>query len=648
MKYETLFTPLNIGSLMIKNRGVMSPMATDLADTNGNATRRSIAYYEERAKGGIGLIITEYTGVDHIDSIPSIHNFRMAEDRNIKPAEELTNAVHAYGAKIFAQLHHAGATSKSANTGRQNLSPSGVPMVPGGEMPVAMTLEDIERVQRKFVNAAVRCKKAGFDGVELHGAHSYLIAQFFSKYYNQRTDMYGGSVENRCRFVVDIIKAIRKKLGNYPLTVRISGDEMTKQEGFLTLEDGLEIGKYLAGQGIDALNVSNGSAWNANANCDPYSHVPGWKRDVAKAFKDALDIPIIATNTIKTPDFAESLLKDGVSDFVGLGRSQFADPEFMNKAKKEQADKINRCIGCMYCRERLQIQGLPVQCSVNPRLGREYAYNWKDLQKDGQDQTVVVIGGGPAGMEAAIILKKRGFAVTLLEQSDSLGGTMKIAKIPPYKGNLPMMYQTMENELRSLGVNILLNTKATVEAVEKISPVGVFIAVGSFPIIPYSIPGIEEAVLAEDVISGNATSGKTAVLIGSGLTGLECADVILGKGIELTIVEQNPVLGQGIFPVLFNDTYGRIKPHAPTELTSYRLEQVLDHGVELVHIKTKETKVVEADTVILSLGTRPQPEVVEEFEKAGFNTIAVGSAEIPGRIVGAVQSAFYKAWVFQP
>ena len=224
MAYKKLFEPGRIGGLTIRNRAVMSPMGTDLADIRGNATPRLIAYYTERAKGGIGLIINEYTGVDDVDSIPTQHNLRMAQDYNVQEAEELTRSVHAYGAKIFAQLHHGGATSKSAFTGRQNLSPSGVPMAPGGEVPREMTLEDIKRVQEKFIAAAIRCKKAGYDGVELHGAHSYLIAQFFSKYYNRRTDAYGGSLENRCRFIDEIIAGIRAKLGRYPISVRICGD----------------------------------------------------------------------------------------------------------------------------------------------------------------------------------------------------------------------------------------------------------------------------------------------------------------------------------------------------------------------------------------------------------------------------------------
>ena len=647
MAYEKLFEPGRIGGLTIRNRAVMSPMGTDLADIRGNATPRLIAYYTERAKGGIGLIINEYTGVDDVDSIPTQHNLRMAQDYNVQEAEELTRSVHAYGAKIFAQLHHGGATSKSAFTGRQNLSPSGVPMAPGGEVPREMTLEDIQRVQEKFIAAAVRCKKAGYDGVELHGAHSYLIAQFFSKYYNRRTDEYGGSLENRCRFIDEIIAGIRAKLGRYPISVRICGDEMTDEPGFLTLADGLEIGRHLEAQGIDCINISNGSSWNGNANCEPFSYTPGWKKHVAKAFKEALSIPVIATNTIKDPDFAESLLEEGVSDFVALGRSQFADPEFMNKAKAGRPETIRQCIGCMYCRERLLGNAMPVECSLNPRLGREYRYRWQDLQKNGNGRPVVVVGGGPGGLECAIILAKRGFDVTLLEKGDALGGTLNIAKLPPHKANLQGVTDVLAQEARELGVTIRLNTEATPETVAALHPVGVFLAAGAPPVAPGSIPGIGKAVLAEDVILGKVPCTGKAVLIGTGLTGLECAEMILEQGHGLAMVEMNPAVGQGIFGVVFHDIYSRIKPYNPEVYTGHKLTAVTDTGVTVEDTATGETKAIAADTVVLAMGTHSQEALEASFREAGLNAILVGSAGTPGRIAGAIRDGFEKAWGFE-
>ncbi|MDY5612915.1 oxidoreductase [Dysosmobacter sp.] len=647
MAYEKLFEKGRIGPLTIRNRAVMSPMGTDFADTNGNASPRLIAYYAERAKGGIGLIINEYTGVDDVDSIPTQHNLRMAQDYNVKAAEELTRTVHRYGAKIFAQLHHGGATSKSAFTGRQNLSPSGIPMTPAGEVPREMTLEDIRRVQDKFVAAAVRCKKAGYDGVELHAAHGYLMTQFLSAYYNHRTDQYGGSLENRCRFIDEVIAGIREKLGNYPISVRICGDEMTDHPGFWNLEGGLAIARHLEAQGIDCINISNGSSWNGNANCEPFSYTPGWKKHVAKAFKEALSIPVIATNTVKDPDFAEQLLEEGVSDFVALGRSQFADPEFMNKAKAGRPETIRKCISCMYCRERLLGGAMPVECSLNPRLGAEYRYRWQDLQKNGAGRPVVVVGGGPGGLECAIILAKRGFAVTLLEKGDTLGGTLNIAKLPPFKANIQGTIDVLALEARENGVDIRLNTEATPDLVKSMNPVGVFLAVGAPPLVPKSIPGIEKAVLAEDVILGKALCGPTAILVGTGLTGLECAEMVLEHGHKLTMVEMNPAVGQGIYNVVFNDIMSRITPHAPEVLTSHKLTAVTESGAEVTDLTTGETKSLSADTVILALGTHDQEAMLEAYEQLGLNTVLVGSAEVPGRIAGAIRGGFEKAWVFE-
>ena len=262
MTYEHLFRPGTIGSLRLKNRAVMMPMATEMADRFGLPTDRQIKYYQARAKGGAALIIHEYTGVDDVDSIPAPHTLRVAQDYHIPALEKLTDAVHLYDCKIVAQLHHGGATANPALTGRQNIAPSAVPIAEGRPMPREMTLEDIRRVQGKFIAAAVRCQKAGYDGVELHGAHGYLIAQFFSKYYNRRTDEYGGSAENRCRFLTEIIAGIREKLGRFPILVRMCGDEMTPIEGFLSLEEGIEIARVLEGAGIDAINISNGSSRN--------------------------------------------------------------------------------------------------------------------------------------------------------------------------------------------------------------------------------------------------------------------------------------------------------------------------------------------------------------------------------------------------
>ena len=682
MAYEKLFEPGRIGTMTIKNRGVMAPMGSNLAGNDGNATDRQIKYYQERAKGGIGLIINEYTGVDDVDSMPSVNYYRVAGDQNIAAAEALVDAVHMYDCRIVAQLHHAGSTSNPAYTGRDNIAPSAVPIADGKPMPREMTLEDIRRVQGKFIDAAVRCHKAGYDGVELHGAHGYLLTQFFNGYYNRRTDEYGGSVENRCRFIAEIIAGIREKLGpKYPILVRMCGDEMTPIEGFFDQEEGIEIAKYLESLGIDAIDISMGSARNADANCEPFSYKPGWKKHVAKAYKEALSIPVIATNTIKDPDFAEQLLEEGVCDFVAMARSQLADPHFMNKAKAGKAAQIRRCIGCLYCRERILGAGLPIRCSVNARTAREVEFPDYDApfgpKHDGAGRKVAVIGAGPAGMEAARVLALRGYAPVVFDKNERVGGTLNIADKPPLKDKITDMVRGMKAELDALGVEWRLGEEATVEKVKSLedgadgagSLAGVIVCCGAEPVIP-DVPGADgpNVVTAEDVITGTAACGDAVtpsdkvVIIGSGLTGLETAEILLAGGTKVAIVEMLDQIGPGIFGAILNDEMSRIKPYEPELYPGHALVSIQAEAddvaeendaddaargtVTIKELATGKEFDIEADIVVMAAGIRPRSEVADQFKAAFDKVLIAGDARKGGRIATAIRDGFEAGWTF--
>jgi 2,4-dienoyl-CoA reductase-like NADH-dependent reductase (Old Yellow Enzyme family)/thioredoxin reductase len=649
MKYQKLFQSGKIGGLTIKNRGVMMPMHSSLADSDNTPGERMIAYFEERAKGGIGLIINEAVGVDDAYSNIGCHNYYMTQHYMISNAERLTEAVHKYDCRIFAQLHHGGATANPNFLGHEILGPSAVPAGPGRPVPRAMTIDEIHEIEQKFIDAAVRCQTAGYDGVELHGAHGYLLAEMFSPHYNLRTDEYGGSFENRMRMIKEIIEGIRQACGRrFPISVRISGDEMTPElDNMMDLAYGLRIGKYLESLGIDCINISNGSAVNGNANCDPYSYQPGWKKHIAAAFKKELSIPVIATNTIKTPDFAEQLLEEGVCDFVGLGRSQFADAEFMNKARTGRAEEIRNCIGCMYCRERVIWKDLPVQCTVNPRLGCEYIY--KEPEKDGAGRRVAVVGGGPAGMQAAKTLAERGFQVTLYEKENHLGGWMNLADKPRFKDNIQELIDTMQMEIEQRGVKIKTGIDATPVKIKQDSdPEAVFLATGA----EWTVPPIEGADLPlvctpEDIVLKKVQPEHSAVVIGCGNTGLECAEMLLDEGVQVTMADMLDEAGRGMYPVILNDLMGRITSRNPEILLRHRLLRITESGVELEDMDTKEKKTVCADRVVLSLGSHPITGMAESFQKEFRRVVLIGSAEKDGRIHDAVKTGFIKAFAYE-
>lgn len=649
--YKKLLEPGRIGKLQLRNRSVMMPMATDMADKDGIVTPRQIRYYQERAKGGIGMIINEYTGVDDIDSIPSIHNLRIARDYHISAMEELTDAVHMYGALICAQIHHGGATSNPNFTGRQNLAPSAVPIADGRPVPKEMTIEDIKRVEQKFIDAAVRCKKAGYDAVELHGAHGYLMAQFWSKYYNRRTDEYGGSVENRCRFIAEIIAGIREKLGDFPIIVRMCGDEMTPVEGFLTLEDGLEIAKYLESLGIDAINISNGSARNGDANCEPFSYQPGWKKHVAKAYKEALSIPVIATNTIKNPEFAEQMLEEEVCDFVGLGRSQLADPYFMQKTADGCAELVTPCIGCLYCRERVLRDGLPIRCAVNPRTAREIDFDY--ITEDGYGGSVVVIGTGPAGMEAAKILAMRGFEVTIIDRNERPGGTLNIADKPPFKDKITAYVDSMERQLLDLGVSFMMGVEVSeasgLDLIKSLDPEAIFYAAGAAPVVPGFCQGKDNVYIAEDVITSAIDPEGKVAIIGSGLTGLETAEVLIENGHKIAMVDMLPEIGPGIFPAIRNDELSRVLPADPELFPGHGLVSIDEGSITIKEVATGEIKTVEADSVVLALGVRPRTAAIDYIRSIVDDEvpiITIGDANKSGRIATATRDGFEAAWIY--
>ena len=631
----------------------MMPMATDLADKNGIVTPRQIRYYQERAKGGIGMIINEYTGVDDVDSIPSIHNLRIARDYHISEMEKLTDAVHLYGCKIAAQIHHGGATSNPNFTGRQNLAPSAVPIADGRPVPKEMTLEDIKRVEQKFIDAAVRCQKAGYDAVELHGAHGYLISQFLSPYTNQRTDRFGGSFEKRLQFVKEIIQGIRRECGNdFVLGIRLTVDELLAPNGvqeYLTLEDGVKVCKELEKMGLDFINVSNGIYESFNSLSEPTTYPQGCRSQRILAVKKAVNIPVIAVNMVKEPWFAEKMLEEGLVDFVGLGRAVVADPQWAVKAAEGREKEINRCISCTFCFETLVSDTIagkgPVKCAVNPRAGREHRY--PGYKKDGAGKTVVIVGAGVGGLEAARVLGERGFHVVILEKEGRVGGQINIADRPPHKEKMDWIVEYELSQFKKHDVQIIVNTEADLELIASYSPYAIVLATGGTPIKPASIPGsgLEEAITFKEVLCNEKVlEGKKVTVIGSGATGLETAEFLCARGNEVTIVEMLDTIGQGVYVQHYLDAMDKLSKYDVTYKPKTKLLEIKKGAAILEHLEDGTQEEYPSDYVVLAMGVKSVNPLEAACKEICGNVMVVGDAGQPGRIEGAVRSGFEAAY----
>lgn len=646
MKYPKLFTPGKIGRLTLPNRLVMPAMGTNMASYTGEASDQIIRYYEARARGGCGLIITEITRIDDGAGVGMPNQLSVTSPKYIPRLSQLADTVHRHGTKIFLQLHHPGRTASRASLGGlQCVAPSPIPEKSVGEMPHALTAEECRDLVGKFVRGAYFAQLAGMDGVELHAAHGYLINQFLSPYSNHRTDEYGGNETGRMRFLTEIVTGIRTLCGpSFPISVRLSCDEFVT--GGLKLEDTVRMAQILEGLGVAAINVSAGVYASGWAIIEPQGLPEGWKKHLAKAVKAAVSIPVIAVNNIKYPATAERYLEEGVCDFAAVGRGQLADPEWGNKAMAGRDGAVRKCLGCMYCFQCLG-RLRSVECTVNPVLGREGIYGQDTLKQDGAGRPAAVAGGGPGGMQAALVLARRGFRVTLFEREEALGGAVRLAALPPHKEMLAELVKTMEGELAQAGVEVRLGTEASVETIAALAPCGVIVATGGRPIVP-DLPGISgrQVYTAEQVLSGDVElTGKRVAVIGGGTTGLETAEVLAGAN-TVTVVEQAAKAGTGLYVTVRKLLKARLAEAGATLRTGQRLAAVADGGVILEDAATGERQRLEADAVVLAMGVRPDRGLAEKLSAAGMRVACVGDAGRPGQVADAMKEANDRAWVF--
>ena len=645
MSYEKLFEPGMIGNLEIKNRIVMPAMGCSLAESTGEAGARMIKYYAERARGGAGLIITEITRVDDETGVGTPNQLSVTNTYMVGQLSRLVEAVHAYDTKLFVQLHHPGNQTPSRLIGgKQPVSASDVTCNVIGEKPRALTTEEVEAMVKKFVIGAVIAQKAGVDGVEIHAAHGYLVSQFLSPHTNKRTDKYGGSFEGRMRFITEIIMGIKAYCGpKFPISVRMNGSDYLPDG--ITEEDGIAQAKYLEALGISCLNVSCGTYDSGATIIEPSYFKEGWKINLASNIRKAVKIPVIAVCNVKHPAFAEQMLQEGDVDFVGIARGHLADPEWGKKARAGSDILIRKCLGCMEC-FRILNDGLPLGCTLNPVLGREFEYGDEMLKVNGAGRTVAVVGGGPAGMEAALTLAKRGFGTVLFEAENKLGGTANLAAIPPNKGMITEFVETMEAQLKEAGVDVRLGVKADLATVQETGAEAVFLAAGGRPVLP-DIPGIGSAVTAEEVLKADApVEGKRIVIIGGGVTGLETAEYLAEKN-NVTVVEMLDKIGGNLYPSVVMHLAQEIMKNGGSIAKGKRLTAVEEGAVCVADVKTGEETRIPADTVILAMGVRSSRPDYEAFRAAfGDKLILVGDSSRPGQIYDALHSGHDKAFVY--
>ncbi len=682
-----LSSPMKIGSCEIKNRIVLPPMLMGFGKLDGTPTEKLMNYYEERAKGGCGLIMTEITRINDKTGSAAFAQLAVSHDYHIKPLSELAERIHKHGAKIFIQLHHPGRQNIGLLVGtvplsiklekwtkgaygrmlykltpkigptliKNNVSLSSVapskcePAYFAGGRVRALRYKEIKELERQFIDGAIRVQKAGCDGVELHSAHGYLLQQFLSPVTNKRTDEYGGSLENRTRFICNILKGIKEKCGkDFPVVVRLSADECYEkigQEGKgYTLEEGVKVAKILEACGADAIDVSSAGYDTFNYWLEPVTFDLGWRKYMAKAIKDAVSIPVLAANLIRTPEQAESQLQEGVQDFVCLGRPQIADPHWSNKALCGTGT-INRCICCLNCIESMQNNayiGSHGECAVNPFVGHEN----EPINMDGDGRKIVVIGAGPAGLMVARILQMRGFVVTLLEKKGVVGGQINLASAPPKKDKTAWFIEDALKTALSLGVEVRTGIEDAVEVVKEINPYKVIVATGSTPVKPKFNGDYDDEMVYtfEDVLSGKVNiENKKIAVVGSGMTGLETAHYLTEKGNAITIIEMANEIAPGTWMQHVDDVMPKLKKANTKFMLSEKLIEVGNGYVITQSVETDQTTKIDVDKVVLALGSRPNNQIACDLIDAGYESFIIGDSCRVGKIADATKSAYMLA-----
>ncbi len=626
--YKHIFSPLTIKRTTIRNRIAMTPMGTNYGETTGEMSPRHINYYVERAKGGVGLIILENANVDYPVGSNGTSQIRIDHDSFMPRYYQLVETLHKHGATVAIQINHAGASASSARTGVPTISSSNIPTKAGGEIPRPMTKEEILHTVKKYGDAAKRVQDIGFDAVEIHMGHSYLLSQFISPVYNKREDEFGGSPENRLRFPRMVLEEVRKRVGPFfPIIVRISADE--KVPGGNTLQDTLEYLQYVD-EFVDMYDVSCGLNPSLQYQIDSNYLPDGWRSYMSRAVKDWYHKPVMNMGNYRDPKVVEETLAKGDADLIGMGRGLIADPQWVNKVADGQEDMLRKCISCnVGCAGNRIGVNRPIRCTVNPAVPEGDAYKKKHVKKP---CNVVVVGGGTAGLEAACTAAEVGCTTFLLEKEDHLGGLSVFISQLPDKQRMKDFPKYLINRASKLhNLFVFQNTEATVDKVKALNPDNIVNTPGSDPLLPPN-KGLHDNLAAgnvssifnmiNDVVAGKypeeACQGKKVVVIGGGAVGLDVVEYFAPRGAQCSIVDMLPVIGGQSDPIAKCSTAELFEKYNVQQYTSTALEEVKSD-----RFVVKRNGVVEDlvfDYGFMCLGMRSNNPLLPDLQHAFANT----------------------------
>ena len=644
--YPHIFSPLTVKNMTIKNRIVMMPMGTNYGEQNGEMSFLHINYYEQRAKGGTGLIIVENASIDSPQGSNGTTQLRIDHDNYLPRLFKFCENIHRYGTKIAIQINHAGASAISSRINMQPVSASDVPSKEGGEIPRPLSREEILHIVKKYGEAAKRAQTAGFDAVEIHAGHSYLISQFLSPITNKRTDEFGGSVDTRfCRMVID---EVRKQVGPFfPIMLRLSADEL--MEGGNTLDDTLEYLDYLQEE-VDIFDVSCGLNGSIQYQIDANYLPDGWRSYMAKAVKEKFNKPCISMGNIRDPKVAERILADGDADLIGMGRGLIADPAWVNKVATGHECDLRKCISCnVGCAGNRIGVNRPIRCTVNPSVLEGDVYKKLHVNKN---CNVVVIGGGTAGLEAACTAAEVGCNTFLLEKGSELGGLASlISKIPAKNRLADFPHYLMHRAEQLENLYIFTNTEGTPENIRKFHPNIIVSSTGSAPLLP-PIAGLKDRIDNEDYniysILGMINhindfpkdlEGKKVVVVGGGAVGLDVVEFFADRNADISIVEMMDQIGRDLDPVSKNDTKAMMKKHNVHQLTKTALLEVKDSSFLVKG--DGEPYELPFEYGFVCLGMRAQGQLyqslAEEFSSEDVEIMNIGDSQRARRIIDGTQ-----------